>query len=263
MSAAAGAREIDLHLRRWIDGLEREGLIVRCNVQQELNQDATRFSFILPNGRDYHAVLRRDELRMHERNAFDFVRGWSGYIEEAIRQHHRPRHAYLVPEDAEPLERGPLLEVRPLDAAAYRVDTLYGWAAVYPTVVGIDFAQDEKAERRAADLFRLVAGQATFDTLNAGQPVPLTGSKGTKYELRKQASFCVTRVKDGAKLCAVVPGVPLWDHLLGIKLMVEHDEPKFLRIANVAGGAAHATNHPATISEITAEAWRYLTERLG
>jgi hypothetical protein len=45
----------------------------------------------------------------------------------------------------------------------------------------------------------------------------------------------VERPSDGAKLCAVVPGVPLWDHLLGIKLMVEHDEAKFLATANVSG----------------------------
>jgi hypothetical protein len=31
--------------------------------------------------------------------------------------------------------------------------------------------------------------------------------------------------------------VPLWDHLLGIKLMVENDEPRFLKTANVSAGS--------------------------
>lgn len=96
---------------------------------------------------------------------------------------------------------------------------------------------DPKADQKAKDLFLLVAGRKNFDCLNSGKPISITGSKGTAYRLFRQASFCIERVIDGAKLCAVVPGVPLWDHLLGIKLMVENDEPKFLSIANVMGGS--------------------------
>lgn len=102
------------------------------------------------------------------------------------------------------------------------------------------FSQDAdtpEAIERAQDLFKLGAGQAAFDTLKANKPLPITGSQGTKYLLLKKATFCIQRVSDNALLCAVVPGVPLWDHLLGIKLMVEHDEPAFLKIANVAGGS--------------------------
>ena len=95
-----------------------------------------------------------------------------------------------------------------------------------------------QADKRAADLFLLTAGEKAFDTLQKGEPLPLTGSQGTAYTLHKRASFCVERMKDGASLCAVVPGVPLWDHLLGIKLMIENDEPRFLKIANVARSAS-------------------------
>ena len=93
---------------------------------------------------------------------------------------------------------------------------------------------DPEVEARAADLFLMVCGNEAFETLGSGKPLPITGSKGTKYTLHKRASYCVERGSDNAKLCAVVPGVPLWDHLLGIKLMIEHDEPKFLKTANVA-----------------------------
>ena len=97
-----------------------------------------------------------------------------------------------------------------------------------------DSPKNEEAEKKAKELFKTTAGTEAFAALDAGKPFPITGSKGTKYTLHKRASYCVERVSDGAKLCAVVPGVPLWDHLLGIKLMVEQDEDKFLKTANVA-----------------------------
>lgn len=91
-----------------------------------------------------------------------------------------------------------------------------------------------KANKRAAELFTMIVGKDSFDILQASKPLPMKGSQGTDYTLHNRASYCVERVRDQAKLCAVVPGVPLWDHLLGIKLMIEHDEPKFLSIANVS-----------------------------
>lgn len=103
--------------------------------------------------------------------------------------------------------------------------------------LGVDWAAPEKdtaAEKRAQDLFLMACGKEAFDTLNAGKPLAVTGSKGTSYTLHRRATYCVERKKDNTKLCAVVPGVPLWDHLLGIKLMIENDEPAFLKTANVA-----------------------------
>lgn len=93
----------------------------------------------------------------------------------------------------------------------------------------------ENAEARARELFERVAGRPAFEALEAGKTWPLTGSAGTQYLLHRKASFCIERPSDGAQLCAVVPGVPLYDHLLGIKLMVETDEPRFLEVANVSG----------------------------
>ena len=94
--------------------------------------------------------------------------------------------------------------------------------------------QDEKAEARSEALFMLACGKEAFETLKSGKPLPLTGNNGTKYTLHKRSTYCVERDSDHSKLCAVVPGVPLWDHLLGIKLMIEHDEQKFIETANVA-----------------------------
>ncbi len=99
---------------------------------------------------------------------------------------------------------------------------------------GNPFFSDSEADKKAEGLFRNVAGDVAWQRLSKKQSLPITGSLGTKYLLHKQVTYCVTRVSDKAKFCAVVPKVPLWDHLLGIKLMVEHDEPKFLKVANVS-----------------------------
>lgn len=101
-------------------------------------------------------------------------------------------------------------------------------------VLGIP-STDDAAEKKAEALFVQTAGQVARDELANGFGLQVKGSAGGDYVLHKKRSYCVTRVSDGAQLCAVVPGVPLWDHLLGIKLTIEHDEPEFLRKANVAG----------------------------
>lgn len=95
---------------------------------------------------------------------------------------------------------------------------------------------DPKTNEKAEELFMLVCGKEAFDMLNSGKPLPITGSQGTKYTLHKRSTYCVERVSDNARLCAIVPNVPLFDHLLGIKLMIEHDEQKFLETANVTQG---------------------------
>lgn len=126
---------------------------------------------------------------------------------------------------------------------AVDVAPLYGWNMAnqqWPVR-----EEDAKATEKAKDLFKLACGAKAFETLDSGKPLPTIGSKGTKYTLHKRSTYCVERTKDGAKLCAVVPGVPLWDHLLGIRLMVENDEPAFLKTANVAGG-----HHPTWAQQI-------------
>jgi len=96
------------------------------------------------------------------------------------------------------------------------------------------------ADAKAKELFTLTAGAEALAVLEAGGALPVTGSQGGCYTLHKKASFCVTRLKDKAQMCAVVPGVPLYDHLLGIKLVIENDEKRFLATANVSGGGDNA-----------------------
>ena len=96
----------------------------------------------------------------------------------------------------------------------------------------------DKAEARAERLFTLIAGAKAHDDLVNAEKTPVRGSAGTAYHLLRRRTYSVTRDEDGAAFCAVVPGVPLWDHLLGVKLMIEHDEPAFLRVANRSAPSA-------------------------
>ena len=119
--------------------------------------------------------------------------------------------------------------------ALIRIDTLYGYGALRPELA-ISFGDsvlDSKAEATAEKLFKESA-PAAYKALCKRGWAEIVGSLGTNYQLHKRATYCVENPSIGKKLCVVVPGVPLWDHLLGVKLMVEHDEPQFLKTANVA-----------------------------
>ena len=131
------------------------------------------------------------------------------------------------------------------EATQVQIRQMYGHLTLRPG--GINWVADEavradlERERREADekaeqLFIRSAGEEAFRHLEAGKPLAVRGSAGGKYHLHKRSTFCVTRLHDGAQMCAVVPGVPLYDHLLGIKLVIETDEPRFIKTANVSGG---------------------------
>ena len=92
---------------------------------------------------------------------------------------------------------------------------------------------DEAPTKKSSELFKMAVGDAAYDTLNKGGSILIKGSAGGKYMMRKSMAYCITRVQDGAGMCALVPGVPIWDHLLGIKLIIEHDEELFMATANV------------------------------
>ncbi len=91
--------------------------------------------------------------------------------------------------------------------------------------------------------------------------LPLTGSAGGKYTLFPMMTYCVTRASDGARMCAVVPGVPMYDHLLGVKLTIEHDEPMFLKTANMAAttGAMRVLGGVWHSHDDQMDAWGYDT----
>lgn len=99
---------------------------------------------------------------------------------------------------------------------------------------GNAFHPDSAAEAKAETLFKQFAGAAPLIILKSGKPIALKGSAGGQYKLFARRAYCVERQPDGARMCAVVPRVPLYDHLLGIKLTIETDELLFLKTANVA-----------------------------
>lgn len=89
-----------------------------------------------------------------------------------------------------------------------------------------------EADRKAKELFVRIAGHDAFSALEAGRSIPIRGSHGGRYEMIKSFAYCIQDARRGYQLCAVVPDVPMYDHLLGIKLTIEHDEDRFLWTAN-------------------------------
>lgn len=88
------------------------------------------------------------------------------------------------------------------------------------------------AHAKSKDLFIRTLGADAFNTLLWGGSIPVKGSKGGNYILQCKYSHCVVDIDRGISMCAIVPGVPLWDHLLGIKLMIENDETHFRKVAH-------------------------------
>ena len=180
-----------------------------------------------------------------EMGGMETLRLWLDTIERELRRRYddwrRSQRTYFsqypdhvgIPEEVLRLQR---------EAIASQIDAANNPAIWGTGVWGRDeitldeFFRKDEADKKAKQLFISAAGQRAYDTLEAGKPLPINGSQGTDYQLFRRATYCVERPSDGARLCAVVPGVPMYDHLLGIKLMVEHDEPAFLRVANISSG---------------------------
>lgn len=261
------ARELQT-LDDFIRHLRRVGLVQNALVENRVDCDRLRLIVRFHDGRERAWEITAHELAMDERA----LRYWIETVDRDIWEH-AARYRGPWPEQAATpgLAYGALAQ-----QAASAYNNLYNQQAlaqsqsmmaqaqaqrdIYNQIAGVAGAafqadplqlanvaalmnagwgnpiRDPAAEKKAEKLFIESAGKPAFDTLAAGKPLPLTGSSGGKYTLHKRASYCVERIKDRAKLCAVVPGVPLWDHLLGIKLMVENDEPRFLKTANVSGG---------------------------
>lgn len=205
-------------LRGFMRRLERGGYVREWRPEFAGHDDTFRLTAILHTGQDRHWAISRSEMTM---GGTGELSRWLDTVEDDIRA--------MVPE--------PVRTVR-YEASWTEANTrnipylMYGWDLAYDAADPATKKKSKEADQKSKDLFILACGQAAFDTMQSGKPLPITGSSGTKYTLHKRASYCVER--DGAKLCAVVPGVPLWDHLLGVKLMVEHDEERFLKTANVA-----------------------------
>jgi len=224
------------HLLREIDGWCQSwrgcGYIEDWRLEWGHHDNAARLEIMLCGGGTARYSLSAEEFMMD---------GWVliGHWYEAISREIRARSAIGRPLTR--IDREGNLHVLPQERnygeLEYLTRRYADWADRFAGYPGQFEAASKESDQKSRDLFRSVAGESVYQALDTkGVFQPIVGSKGTKYSLHKRATFCVERLKDGAKLCAVVPGVPLWDHLLGIKLMIEHDEPKFLKTANVSGG---------------------------
>lgn len=217
-----GWNEID----RFIGSLIRRGYIRgEDDVRSFDRGDCRYFSFSLQYGEvvsfraPYGILESRDRARFLE------------MIDQDIRWRYAARNG---PQATVQMSRGELRAI-PLNAQPVWGDRFVSW----------DYQRDDfgpisrGAAKQAEKLFKRICGEEAHRRLDSNLFLPIIGSEGTHYALHKRQSYCLQRSSDGLKFCAMVPGVPLWDHLLGIKLMVENDEPSFLQIANVADVVAH------------------------
>lgn len=58
------------------------------------------------------------------------------------------------------------------------------------------------------------------------------------FWILKCYSYCVMDIETGEKFCAVAPGVPLMDHILTIKLLLQSDPKYFFEVA-IRSGIPH------------------------
>lgn len=214
--------------------LRYEGMARHCRVETDFHDYALRICIDLNHGERRHFSFSLHELEMgREEGVRHFTEVLYRDCQTMCQRAGWPNQGHYEGREVRwmGIDRGAR------ESETVRLGIGYGFATIRPEYFGSWGAEvDGKAEKKSRDLFIIGAGKKAYDTINAGKGLPITGSKGTKYTLHKRAAYCIERPKDGAKLCAVVPGVPLFDHLLGIKIMVENDEPKFLSIANVSPG---------------------------
>lgn len=115
--------------------------------------------------------------------------------------------------------------------------------AIYPRPAdildGIHRASEE-SDKRARELFKLFAGEDAYRRIEQDR-LMIAGSAGGHYIMRAKAVDSVTNSDGSLNYCVTVHGVPLYDALLATKLLVEHDEPRFLKTANVTRACHDAT----------------------
>jgi len=230
----------DILIRQISDGfndLRIRGYVHEWRIRSDINCDATLLDVVLTHGESRSYDITGLEM-LNEGDPgywFDTVKRDIIYRCDRIRQEGSQQYnQFAAMAQQQQFYNDAAMQAVLTEASVqqYRrqLDQRMGWAP-----------ENEAAQKRAEELFLMICGKKAFDTLKSGKPLPITGSQGTKYKLHKRASYCVERVSDNERLCAVVPGVPVFDHLLGIKLMVEHEEEHFLKIANIAVGDTHET----------------------
>lgn len=230
--------------------LVRAGVIVEARISRETGDEGTDgyWSFIArfpPDGRErWRWILTDSEVEMTQGDVLD---EWCARIRrEAAQRCQVLAHAREEQQVQGRFDRPPwgvgqdlIAEEYARNARRQMVLTTAHFAELYRHLSIRPYHTPGKPGRghaRARELFIRTAGMDAYQVLNNGGMLPVTGSLGTAYVMTKRASFCLRNAHTQVEYCAVVPGVPLWDHLLGVKLMVEHDEPRLLATANTSIG---------------------------
>lgn len=111
----------------------------------------------------------------------------------------------------------------------------------------------DAANARARDLLERHLSPAQLESFRALGTFDVRAASGHRYRIEQGRTVNVTR-DDGASFCAVARGVPLCDHLLAQKMMLEADEEAFLAVAVRWGGPAERPDDADELAE--ALRWR-------
>jgi len=204
--------------------LSRQFPITRWQQETLIDSDTIRLTLTI-NGRNHRFELTRSEIFMSASEE-EALHRWSEFISRQLRQMLRVEIS-LLGVDWGSLSTG----IVDTSWAEFEAEIrTRRWRGEHPYN-----NKHALANERAMKLFKEVAGEEAFRTILHKGYIPIQGNlTKTWYQLYNRAIYCVEARIDGRnhQFCAVVPHVPLWDHLLGIKLMIEHNEREFLRVAN-------------------------------
>jgi hypothetical protein len=236
-----------------LDRLRREliraGVIVEARISRETGDEGTDgyWSFIArfpPDGRErWRWILTDSEVEMTQGAVLE---EWCGRIRAEAGRIPSQLVEQAAPATLQPLTPDLQAEAYARNARRQMELTTAHFAELIRLLRPYHTPGAGRGHARARELFIRTAGMDAYQVLNNGGMLPVTGSLGTAYVMTKRASFCLRNAHTQVEYCAVVPGVPLWDHLLGVKLMVEHDEPRLLATANtsIGRGAFGYVNNP-------------------
>lgn len=124
-----------------------------------------------------------------------------------------------------------------INSAAYRQIARELQQSFYDHLTYIEdsgfLARERAARERARQLFIKVAGEEAYRALTKYDKLYLKGSLGGEYHMSCGMIYNIHDLA-GNQYCAQVKNVPLWDHLLGLKLTIENNEGLFLKKANIS-----------------------------
>ena len=95
----------------------------------------------------------------------------------------------------------------------------------------------DEAIQRANDLLMMHLDEKQRRDWRLRQQFYVRSQSGKRFRIRNLGSMNIDEMDEGDRVranhCIVAPGVPLPDQLLAQKLMLEHNEAEFMRVANL------------------------------